>query len=81
MMGVRSLEVHNTVYNITTINNKLTILLKDEQLKSLNIDTQLVMNVEYSYKISDIEKVDNFIVDSYSKNEKLTKKDFDKENI
>ena len=84
MMGVTSLEVYNTVYNITEKNNKLKILLKDEQLKSLNVDTQLVMNVEYLYKISDMqsisgmEKINNFIVDSYSKNKKLIKKDFDK---
>ena len=55
MMGVTSLEVYNTVYNITEKNNKLKILLKDEQLKSLNVDTQLVMNVEYFYKISDMQ--------------------------
>ena len=83
MMGVTSLEVYNTVYNITEKNNKLKILLKDEQLKSLNVDTQLVMNAEYLYRISDmqstsrIEKINNFIVDSYSKNKKLIKKDFD----
>ena len=34
------------------------------------------MNVECLYEISDIEKVNNFIVDSYSKNKKLTRKDF-----
>ena len=84
MMGVTSLEVYNTVYNITEKNNKLKILLKDEQLKSLNVDTQLVMNVEYLYRISDmqstsgIEKINNFIVDSYSKNKTFTRKDFDK---
>ena len=78
MMGVTSLEVYNTVYNITEKNNKTKILLKDEQLKSLNVDTQLVMNVEYLYKAFDnIEKINNFIVDSYSKNKKLIKKDFD----
>ena len=83
MMGVTSLEVYNTVYNITEKNNKFKILLKDEQLKSLNVDTQLVMNVEYLYRISEmqstsgIEKINNFIVDSYSKNKKLIKKDFD----
>ena len=83
MMGVTSLEVYNTVYNITEKNNKLKILLKDEQLKSLNVVTQLVMNVEYLYKISDMQstpgigKINNFIVDSYSKNKKLIKKDFD----
>ena len=84
MMGVTSLEVYNTVYNITEKNNKLKILLKDEQLKSLNVDTQLVMNVKYLYKLSDMQstsgigKINNFIVDSYSKNKKLIKKDFDK---
>ena len=77
MMGVTSLEVYNTVYNITEKNNKLKILLKDEQLKSLNVDTQLVMNVEYLYKISNEEKINTFMVDSYSKNKKLTRKDFD----
>ena len=78
MMGVTSLEVYNTVYNNTEKNNKLKILLKDEQLKSSNVDTQLVMNVEYLYKISDVEKINTFMVDSYSKNKKLTRKDFDK---
>ena len=83
MMGVTSLEVYNTVYNITEKNNKIKILLKDEQLKSLNVDTLLVMNIEYLYKISDMQstsgigKINNFIVDSYSKNKKLIKKDFD----
>ena len=47
-----------TVYKITPINNRLKILLKYEQLKSLNVDTQLVMDVEY--RISDIEKVFSF---------------------
>ena len=78
MMGVTSLEVYNTVYNITDKNNKLKILLKDEQLKSLNVDTQLVMNVEYLYKISDVKKINTFMAESYTKNKKLTRKDFDK---
>ena len=77
MMGVISSEVYNTVYTITPINNKLEILLKDEQFKSLNVDIQLVMNVEYLYKISNLEKVNNFIFDSFSKKKKLTRKDFD----
>ena len=45
MMGVTSLEVYNTVYNKTRINNNFKTLLEDEQLKSLNVDTQLVINV------------------------------------
>ena len=35
------------------------------------------MNVEYLYKISNEEKINTFMVDSYSKNKKLTRKDFD----
>ena len=58
MMEVTSLKVYNTVYNITPINKKLKILLKDEQLKSLNIDIGLVMNFEYLYKIFDKEFVE-----------------------
>ena len=78
MMGVTSLEVFNPVYNITENNNKHKILLKDEQLKSLNIDTQLVMNVEYSIQTSsNIEKADKLIIDSYSKSKTLIRKDFD----
>ena len=50
MMEVTSLKVYNTVYNITPINNKRKILLKDEQLKSLNIDTRLVMKFEFYIK-------------------------------
>ena len=57
MMGVTSLEVYNFVYNISGKNIILKVFLKDEQLKSLNIDTQLVINVEYLYKTScNIEK-------------------------
>ena len=57
MMGVTILEVYNTVFNITPINNKPKILLKGEQLKSLNVDTQFVMNVKFLYKISDMNKM------------------------
>ena len=60
MKEVTSLEVYNTVYKITPINNKPKVLLKVEQLKSLNVDTQLVMKIEYLYKISDIETGNNF---------------------
>ena len=42
MMRVTSLEVYNTVYNITEKNNKLKILLRKDQLDSLGFDTELV---------------------------------------
>ena len=82
MMGVTSLEVYNTVYKVTPINNfnKHEILLSEQQLKSYNIDFQLPMKVEYLYKFSDndfVEKANKSMVDSYSKNRKLTRKDFD----
>ena len=44
MMGVTSLEVYITVYNITEKNNKLQILLKYEQLDALEVDTGVVPN-------------------------------------
>ena len=39
MMGVTSLEVNNTVYNITEKNNKLEILLTKQQLEEHRVDT------------------------------------------
>ena len=45
MMGVTSLEVYNTVYNITEKNNKLEIHFTRQPLKSLNVDTELQKNV------------------------------------
>ena len=41
-MGVTSLEVYNTVYNLTEKNNKLKILLRKYQLDILGLDTELV---------------------------------------
>ena len=46
MMGLTSLEVYNTVYNITEKNNKLQILLKYEQLDALEFDTGVVSNIK-----------------------------------
>ena len=85
MMGVTSLEVYNTVYNITEKNNKLKILLRKDQLDSIGLDTEIVKKVEYLYKTSDnkgisnIEKINKLIVDNYKKKNKrgLTKEDFD----
>ena len=70
MMGITSLEVNNTVYNITPINSKLEILLTEQQLKSLNIVTGLVLKAEYLNKTSDnefVEKANKFKVDYCSK--------------
>ena len=58
-MGVTSLEVYNTVYNITEKNNKLKILLKKDQLDILGFDFELVKKVEYLYKTSDKRGISN----------------------
>ena len=86
MMGVTSLEVYNTVYNITNSNNKLKILLTDEQLIEHGVDIVLVKNINSlyeSYNLENqeaynefVEKVSTIITNSYSENNKLAKKDF-----
>ena len=53
MMGVTSLEVYNTVYNITEKNNKLEILLTKQQLEEHKVDTELVPKVKDLYETSD----------------------------
>ena len=80
MMGVTSLEVYNTVYNITEKNNKLEILLTKQQLEEHRFDTELVPNIHLLYETSDekfIEKTNTLITNSYTKKKKkLTRKDF-----
>ena len=73
MMGVTSLEVYNTVYNITNSNNKIEIILNEQQLEEHRVDTELVSNIRKLYETSDdkfIEKTNTFITDSYSKKKK-----------
>ena len=55
MMGATSLEVYNTVYNITEKNNKLQILLKFEQLDALELDTRVVPNLKKLHGTYDLE--------------------------
>ena len=50
MMGVTSLEVYNTVYNITEKNNKLKILLRKDQLDILGFDFELVKRLSIYIK-------------------------------
>ena len=73
MMGVTSLEVYTTVYNITEKKNKLEILLTKQQLEEHRIDTELVPNIHLLYETSDdkfIEKTNTLITNSYSKKKK-----------
>ena len=55
MMGVTSLEVYNTVYNITNSNNKLEIVLNDQQLDALEFDTGVVPKIKKLYETYDLE--------------------------
>ena len=78
MMGVTSLEVYNTVYNITEKNNKFKLLYTEKMLKENDVDTQLVPNVEYLYKTSgDIEKIKKLIVNDNAEIKTITKTDYD----
>ena len=85
MMGVTSLEVYNTVHNITEKNNKFKILLRKDQIDVLGLDTELVKKVEFLYKTSDkrgisnIEIINKLIVDNYTNKKKRgqTQEDFD----
>ena len=77
MMGVTSLEVYNTIYNITEKNNTLEILLTKQKLEEHGIDTELVPNRKNCMNLSDdlyIEKTYTFITNSYSRKKKLTRK-------
>ena len=84
MKGVTSLEVYNTVYNITEKNNKPQLLFKLEQLDALELDTGMVPNIKKKYENYDlennklyynfIEKADIFLTTSYTKEKKLQKK-------
>ena len=46
MLGVTSLKVYNTVYNLTEQYNKLEVVLKQEQLKStLTLNRQKMFSI------------------------------------
>ena len=46
MIGITSLEVYNSVYNITEENNKLQNLFNDEQFDALDINTVVMSNMK-----------------------------------
>ena len=79
MMGVISLEVYNSVYNITNKNNSFQIQLTDEQLNG--IDTKLVMIIEYLHRTKQsnfVKTVYNLMDTSFKNKKKLLKNDLDK---
>ena len=86
MMGVTSLEVYNTVYNITEKNNKLQIILNDRQLDAIEFDTEVVPNIKKLFETYDlennklyyefIEKANIYLLTSYKKKEETSEKRF-----
>ena len=46
MMGVTSLEVYNTVYNITE-KNKFKMIFTKQQLKKIGVDTEFIPKMKH----------------------------------
>ena len=46
MMGVTSLEVYNTVYNITEKNNKIKLFKPDKMLKEYKVATEFMSKIK-----------------------------------
>ena len=46
MMGVTSLEVYNTVYNITEKNNKIKLFETEEMLKQYKFATEFIPKIK-----------------------------------
>ena len=68
MMGVTSLEVYNTVYNITEKNNKLKLFTTEQNLKEYKFATEFIPKIKNLYEtsnkgISDIEEIKKLIND------------------
>ena len=52
MMGVTSLEVYNTVYNITEKNNKLKLFTTEQNLKEYKVATEFMSKIKKLYGTS-----------------------------
>ena len=63
MMGVTSLEVYNTVYNITEKNNKLKFFTTEQNLKEYKFATEFIPKIKNLYETSDIEEIKKLIND------------------
>ena len=69
MMGVTSLEVYNTVYNITEKNNKIKLFKTDKMLKEYKVATEFMSKIKKLYEtsgnkgISNIEEMKKLIND------------------
>ena len=63
MMGVTSLEVYNTIYNITEKNNKLKLFTTEQNLKEYKFATEFIPKIKNLYETSDIEEIKRLIND------------------
>ena len=63
MMGVTSLEVYKTVYNITEKNNKLKLFTTEQNLKEYKFTTEFIPKIKNLYETSDIEEIKKLVND------------------
>ena len=63
MMGVTSLEVYNTIYNITEKNNKPEFFTTEQNLKEYKFATEFIPKIKNLYETSDIEEIKKLIND------------------
>ena len=63
MMGVTSLEVYNTAYNITEKNNKIKLFETEKRLKEYKFATEFIPKIKNLYETSDIEEIKRLIND------------------
>ena len=63
MMGVTSLEVINTIYNITEKNNKIKFFETEKMLKEYKFATELIPKIKHLYETSKIEEIKKLIND------------------
>ena len=63
MMGVTSLEVYNTIYNITEKNNKIKFFKTEEMLKEYKFATEFIPKMKHLYETSKIEEFKKLIND------------------
>ena len=63
MMGVTSLEVYNTIYNITEKNNKIKLFTTEQNLKEYKFAIEFISKLKNLYETSDIEEIKKLIND------------------
>ena len=63
MMGVTSLEVYNTIYNITEKNNKIKFFETEEMLKEYKFANEFIPKIKHLYETSKIEEIKNLMND------------------